>query len=431
MVVMTQNPGQTTSPSSPVSGVDRFFTWLRGVDVRRDTENKWLGGVCSGTANRLGVDPLVIRAVLVVLILLGGVGITLYLIAWAFLPNDREEILAEKGIRGGDFWAIALLVLIALALVGGSGFMDGSGWGLWWLWWLAVLVGLVVWLASRNRGAPATSATWQSAAAPSTPSGPSPSVSGPGAPGDPYPSPYAAASPGRPGAPGGPGPALPPPLPPRPRRRSAGFLVAVIVTGLALAAYGLTSWAHATYDGSGDQHVVALAAALVVFGLSVLAMGLAGLRSGLTGLLALLLAVTTWLGAVLPDVDVGGGVGDREWRPRGTTTSESFRLGIGSANLHLGDYPTDASTPGEVNARVGVGELQIYVPEDLTVEIRSDVGAGEIREARGWGLDEENRWSQDGPGGRNLSSTEIIGTGPPDLVVHARVGLGQITIGKE
>ena len=80
---------------------------------------------------------------------------------------------------------------------------------------------------------------------------------------------------------------------------------------------------------------------------------------------------------------------------------------------------------------MGVGELRIYVPEDLTVEVRSSVNVGEIREAGGWGLDENNRWTQDGAGGRNLTNTEVIGSGPTDVVVHARVGLGEIIIGKE
>ena len=94
---MTQNPGQTAGTPQSTSGLDRFFAWLRALDIRRDTQDKWLAGVCSGLASRLGVDPLVMRAALIVLILLGGVGVTVYLIAWAFIPNDREEIVAEKG----------------------------------------------------------------------------------------------------------------------------------------------------------------------------------------------------------------------------------------------------------------------------------------------------------------------------------------------
>jgi phage shock protein PspC (stress-responsive transcriptional regulator) len=463
---MTQNPGQTAgTPPQHLGGLDRFFGWLRSIDVRRDTQDKWLAGVCSGIASRLGVDPLVVRAGLIVLILLGGIGVTLYLIAWAFIPNDKEEIVAEKALRGGDFLGIVLLVLIAISLVGGSGLIDGNGWGTWWFWWIAIPVGVIVWLATRNRdgsgarrelGPPAqgpapagpgvAGPTAMGPSGPATgPTGPAPSSPGSavsafsyGAPPQttrPVGGPPPAAGPMGPGGPGAPAPVAyqppRPPVPPRPRRRSAGFLPAVIVTGLALAAYGLAAWGHTEFGWSGDEHVTGLAAALAVMGLSVIGMGLAGFRSGLTGFLAVVLAITTWFASVVPSLELGGGIGDRDWRPRGVDTSEDFRLGVGSANLHLDSYPTSPSTPGEINARVGVGELRIYVPEDLTVEVRSNVNAGEIREAGGWGLDENNRWTQDGPGGRNLSNTELIGSGPTDVVVHARVGLGQIIIGKE
>ncbi len=228
-----------------------------------------------------------------------------------------------------------------------------------------------------------------------------------------------------------PAPPARPPLPPRPRHRSAGFLAAVIVSGLALCAYGLTVWAHGELDWSGNEHVLALASALTVFGVAAIAMGLAGFRAGLTGFIAVVLAISTWFASIVPGLQINAGVGEREWRPLGTSSSESFSLGVGSANLHLEDYPTSPARPGVVDASVGVGELRIYVPDDLTVEVRSDVNAGEIKEAGGWGLDENGQWTQDGPSGRTLSSTEVIGTGPTDLVVNAKVGLGQIIIGKE
>ncbi|HEY7717316.1 MAG TPA: PspC domain-containing protein, partial [Pedococcus sp.] len=155
---MTQNPGQTAgSPPQQLSGLDRFFGWLRSLDVRRATDDKWLAGVCSGIARRLGVDPLVVRAGLIVLILLGGLGVTLYLVAWALLPTEDGSIVAERGLREGDAGGILLLVLIALSVVGGSGLFDGQGWGLWWQWWLVVPIGLLtVWLVTRGRSSSST-----------------------------------------------------------------------------------------------------------------------------------------------------------------------------------------------------------------------------------------------------------------------------------
>jgi hypothetical protein len=220
-----------------------------------------------------------------------------------------------------------------------------------------------------------------------------------------------------------------PPQPRRPRHRNAGFLAAVVVSGLALCAYGLTVWAHGELDWSGSAHVLALASALTVFGVAVLAMGLAGFRAGLTGFIAVVLALTTWFASIVPDLQIGGGIGDRVWEPTGATSSENFSLSIGEARLRLGEYPTSPATPGEVDANVGLGDLKIYVPDDLTVEVRSEVGVGEIRAVDGSIPD--GSVSSDGRSGRNLSNAEVFGSGPVDLVVNAHVGIGQITIGKE
>jgi len=81
--------------------MDRFFATLRRIDIRRRTDDKWIAGVCSGLADRLGIDPVIVRAGLILLSLLGGAGITIYLVAWALLPNDRDEIVAQRALRDG------------------------------------------------------------------------------------------------------------------------------------------------------------------------------------------------------------------------------------------------------------------------------------------------------------------------------------------
>ncbi len=449
---MTQIPGQATGTPHDASALDRFFGWLRSLDLRRDTEDKWLAGVCSGIATRLGVDPIVIRAGLIVLVLLGGVGITVYLIAWAFIPNEREEIIAERALRHGDVWGIVLLVFVALSLFGGSGFAD-QGWGLWWVWWIAVPIGLVVWLVTRrsdsgrssyapaappygtppHAGDTTTGASHQAQppyAAPASYSATQTSSAPPAY--GPQPPVYGEAPLG--GQPVGSGqpPYGPPPVartrrprPPKPpRRRGGGFLGAVLVGGLALATYGLMLWAHDTFSWSGSDEVVALAAALGVAGLGVLVMGLAGRRAGLTGFLAIVLALVTWSASVVPDVNVHGGIGDRTWRPNAVATDQRYRLGFGSATLNLSDYPTGQVPPPEMDAGVGVGELRLLVPSDLTVEVRSKVGIGDITG------DVQRPLSTDqGPdGNREISTVEVIGTGDPELIVNANVGIGQIVV---
>ncbi|WP_172829389.1 PspC domain-containing protein [Pedococcus dokdonensis] len=494
---MTQNPGPTAGPTNQTrpgsqpghtNGLDRFFGWIRSVDLRRDGDDKWLAGVCSGIAQRLGVDPIVIRAVLVLLVVLGGVGITVYLIAWAFLPNNREEIIAEKALRDGDVLGIILLVVIGLSLAGGTG-LAGDNWGIGWVWWVLVPVGLVVWLVTRNRGhkppgqpaygpppasytppsapyaAPyAGPSAWSAApatyaAAPGTPTAASsPTVTSPVpestdsptqetptvstttyAPGAPAP----VATPpggvyGPPPAPVAPRPR--PPKPPRaPRRRSGGFVATLLVGGLALAAYGATLSLHDANNWAGSDETVALAAALGVLGLGTLVLGLLGRRAGFTGFLAVVLALVTWTASVVPDVTFGGGIGERTWRPSATDTSERYRLSIGSAELDLASTPDNPGTAREIEARVGIGELRIYIPDNLTVEVRSSVGAGDISRMGSPdlgpiappGVDGDGDPVQlDGHDGRNISTVETFGTGTPDVVIDAHVGLGQILIGK-
>lgn len=64
-----------------------FFDWVRRQGIRRGRK-RWLGGVASGTAIRMEVPPLAVRAVLVVLALLSGLGLFAYGLAWALLPED-------------------------------------------------------------------------------------------------------------------------------------------------------------------------------------------------------------------------------------------------------------------------------------------------------------------------------------------------------
>ncbi|HEX2103421.1 MAG TPA: PspC domain-containing protein [Solirubrobacteraceae bacterium] len=54
--------------------------------LRRDTEHRILGGVCSGLARHIGVDPLIVRVLFITAATAGGVGVAVYLLAWVFVP---------------------------------------------------------------------------------------------------------------------------------------------------------------------------------------------------------------------------------------------------------------------------------------------------------------------------------------------------------
>lgn len=65
----------------------------------RDEENGILGGVCAGFASYLGMDIVIIRAIMVLLFIFGGFGFPLYIILWIITPRAKTsyEKLQMKG----------------------------------------------------------------------------------------------------------------------------------------------------------------------------------------------------------------------------------------------------------------------------------------------------------------------------------------------
>ncbi|WP_223846929.1 PspC domain-containing protein [Bifidobacterium rousetti] len=103
---------------------ERFFSWIRSTGVMRG-DDRWIGGVCSGLAVRLGWNPTLTRALLLASTLLFGFGAALYALAWALLPDSRDgRILAEDVIAGQWDWiCIGVIVVFAVALI-----IPGAGW---------------------------------------------------------------------------------------------------------------------------------------------------------------------------------------------------------------------------------------------------------------------------------------------------------------
>ncbi|MFP3464192.1 PspC domain-containing protein [Leifsonia sp. SIMBA_070] len=190
----------------------RFFDWMRGLGVVR--ADGWLGGVCAGIAYRLGIDPLIVRGIVVVAGILGAPVLLLYAAAWALLP-DRDGRIHLQSLFEGDFEppVVAIGVMLLLSLLpwtsgfwwAHGAFWDVSAWGdlVGRLVWTLVVIGAVVALivvAVRNSDARATGRTapgvWEAGAA--TPSATAPPA-GTAAPADAAPADAAGAA-GAPGA---------------------------------------------------------------------------------------------------------------------------------------------------------------------------------------------------------------------------------------
>lgn len=72
---------------------------LREKRLFRDTENRYIGGVCSGLGSYFGIDATIIRIIWALFFFVGGMGLILYIILWILLPQANSTIdrLKMKG----------------------------------------------------------------------------------------------------------------------------------------------------------------------------------------------------------------------------------------------------------------------------------------------------------------------------------------------
>ena len=102
----------------------------------RDSGDKFIGGVCSGIAAYLNVDPAIVRILFAIITFGGfGLGFLIYILLWIILPTKDLEHYAGKrlyrnpddrvigGVAGGlaayfnkETWIIRLIFVAPLAL---------------------------------------------------------------------------------------------------------------------------------------------------------------------------------------------------------------------------------------------------------------------------------------------------------------------------
>ena len=123
-----ENPmDETVTNVTRPSAADRFFGAIRRSGLVRSSD-RWVAGVAGGIARRTGINPTAVRIGFVVLSLFGGIGIGLYGLAWALLPDATGRIEAQAAQRGDVSGALVLAVgLVVLDLILGNGLL-GLGW---------------------------------------------------------------------------------------------------------------------------------------------------------------------------------------------------------------------------------------------------------------------------------------------------------------
>jgi phage shock protein PspC (stress-responsive transcriptional regulator) len=129
-----------SSQSSSSANTQSSQTYTKTTTGRgrlyRDTSDKFIGGVCSGIANYMNVDPAIVRILFAIVTFGGfGIGFLLYIILWMILPTkDLDEYSGKRlfrnpedkvigGVAGGlsayfniDTWKIRLAFAAPLIL---------------------------------------------------------------------------------------------------------------------------------------------------------------------------------------------------------------------------------------------------------------------------------------------------------------------------
>ena len=58
--------------------------------LRRRTSDRVLGGVAGGLGDYFNIDPLLVRIGFVGLMIFGGAGLVLYVVAWLLIPAEGQ-----------------------------------------------------------------------------------------------------------------------------------------------------------------------------------------------------------------------------------------------------------------------------------------------------------------------------------------------------
>ena len=204
------------------------------------------------------------------------------------------------------------------------------------------------------------------------------------------------------------------PVPPAPADRH-GPAAATVLVGALLVLVGI-GW---LLDAGGIEVPwrAILPAALIAVGLACAAGAFQGRQHALMVVgvaLTLVLSVAVAADWNL-DLPLAGGVGDRTERPATPAELRRYELGVGNFQLDLRQLQVPAGTTA-VEARVGIGELEVRLPDGVAVDVVASSGLGQVQVL---GRKE---------GGLASRVETSAGDGDRRLRLDVRSGLGQVRV---
>ena len=207
-----------------------------------------------------------------------------------------------------------------------------------------------------------------------------------------------------------------PPAGPAPPADRHGPAAATVLVGALLVLVGI-GW---LLDAAGVEVPwrAVLPAALIAVGLACVAGAFRGRQHALM-VVGIALAVVLSLAAAADwdlEIPLGGGVGDRTERPTTPADLTGYELGVGNLVVDLRQLQVPPGTT-RVQARVGVGELAVEVPQGVSVAVVARSGLGQVQAL-----------GQEEGGLASRIDTVSEAGGDRRLELDLRVGLGQVRV---
>ena len=197
--------------------------------------------------------------------------------------------------------------------------------------------------------------------------------------------------------------------------RTAGRVVLAALLAIAVATAALAVGVVAALGGG-----VVIASLAVITGLVLIGTAFVG---GARWLIVPALALVLPLGIVAAaDLDLDGGVGDRQYTPASVAEMrDQYEIGIGSMDVDLRDVDLPAGRT-DVNVDVGMGEALVYVPRGacVTTDVQIGAGASDVFDRENDGVDVA--FADDDP---------APPADRPQLHIDADVGVGAIEVVRE
>jgi len=205
------------------------------------------------------------------------------------------------------------------------------------------------------------------------------------------------------------------PIPPAPADRH-GPAAATVLVGALLVLVGIGWLLDA--GGVGVPWRAVLPAALIAVGLACVVGAFQGRQHAMMVVGVVLTLVLAVAAAADWDLQVplAGGVGDRTEQPATPAQLTTYELGVGDFLLDLQQLQVPPGTTA-VQARVGIGELVVQVPDGVSVRVVARSGLGEVQVL---GRQES--------GVANRVDTTVEAGGDRRLALDLRVGVGQVRV---